>query len=44
MWDVYSFGTDYYFLYVLYMKENRIFGISEYLKHVQKDLSNLMIL
>lgn len=42
--DIYSSAIDYYFLYVLCMKENRILGIPECLKHVQRDVSSTMIL
>lgn len=34
--DIYSFAIDCYFLYVLCMKENRILGIPECWKHVQR--------
>lgn len=42
--DIYSFAVDYYFLYVLCMKDIRIWEIPECLKCVQRDVSNIVIL
>jgi len=38
MCDIYSFAIDYYFSYVLCMKESNILGIPECLKHAQRDV------